>query len=55
MIGLPEILVVLVILLLILGPKRLPKLARSIGQSVREYRKASKRVESGKRRVKAGS
>ena len=37
-IGLPEILVVLVIALIIFGPKRLPELGRSIGKGIREFR-----------------
>lgn len=38
-IGMPEILVVLIIILVLFGPKKLPELARAIGKSVREYRK----------------
>jgi sec-independent protein translocase protein TatA len=38
MISLPELLIVLVIILLLFGPKRLPDLARSIGESVKAYR-----------------
>ncbi len=45
MIGLPEVLVILVIVLIILGPKRLPKLARSLGTAVREYKKAVEKPE----------
>jgi sec-independent protein translocase protein TatA len=37
-IGLPEILVVLVIALIIFGPKRLPELGRSLGRGIREFR-----------------
>jgi sec-independent protein translocase protein TatA len=37
-IGLPEILVVLVIALIIFGPKRLPELGRSVGRGIREFR-----------------
>jgi sec-independent protein translocase protein TatA len=37
-IGLPEILVVLVIALIIFGPKRLPELGRSMGKGIREFR-----------------
>jgi sec-independent protein translocase protein TatA len=33
-----EILVVLVIALLVLGPQRLPEAARSVGKGVREFR-----------------
>jgi len=36
-----ELLIILVILLLILGPTKLPALARGLGQAVREFRKAS--------------
>lgn len=38
-IGMTEILIILVIILILFGPKKLPELARSIGESVREYRK----------------
>lgn len=37
-IGLPELIIVLVILLLLFGAKQLPKLSRSLGQSARELR-----------------
>ncbi|MBX3143162.1 MAG: twin-arginine translocase TatA/TatE family subunit [Trueperaceae bacterium] len=37
--GLPEILIILVVVLLIFGPRRLPELAKGLGQSVREFRK----------------
>jgi len=38
--GWPEILVILLLVLLLFGAKRLPELARSIGQSLNEFRKA---------------
>ena len=38
-IGLPEIIIILVIVLLVFGPRRLPEMAKGIGQSVREFRK----------------
>ena len=37
-IGLPEILIVLVIVLVIFGPKRLPDLGRSLGSGMREFK-----------------
>ncbi len=36
-----EIVLVLIIVLIIFGPKKLPELARAIGDSVRNYKKAS--------------
>jgi sec-independent protein translocase protein TatA len=37
-IGLPEVIIVLVIALLIFGPKRLPDLGRSLGTGLREFK-----------------
>ena len=39
-IGMPELLVILGLALILLGPKRLPQLARSLGKTVQELRKA---------------
>jgi sec-independent protein translocase protein TatA len=43
-IGGPEILIILVVVLLLFGSKKLPDLARSIGASAKEFRKG---VEDG--------
>jgi sec-independent protein translocase protein TatA len=40
MFGLPELLIVLVIVLLVLGPKRLPGLGRSLGGGIRNFRES---------------
>lgn len=37
--GIWEIIIILVVVLLIFGPSRLPEMAKGIGQSVREFRK----------------
>jgi sec-independent protein translocase protein TatA len=37
-VGLPELLIVLVIVLLIFGPKRLPGLGRQLGRGLREFK-----------------
>jgi sec-independent protein translocase protein TatA len=43
-IGFSEILVLFVIALLIFGPRKLPEIARSVGQAMREFKKASEEV-----------
>lgn len=40
-IGFGEILLILVLGLVIFGPKRLPEMGRSIGRSLREFRRAT--------------
>jgi len=40
MIGFWEILIVLIIILLILGPKKLPQLAKAIGKAMKSYKQA---------------
>jgi Tat protein translocase TatB subunit len=40
-IGLPELLVILVVALLVLGPKRLPEVARTLGRGLAEFRRAT--------------
>ena len=40
-IGMTELMVVFVVGLIVLGPKRLPQLARSLGRSLAEFRRAS--------------
>lgn len=44
-IGPLELMVILVIALLVVGPKRLPEVGRSIGRGLREFRKAQDEVQ----------
>lgn len=44
--GPPELLIVLVILLVLFGGSRLPKLARSIGESIRELRAGAQELSA---------
>ena len=37
-IGFPELVVLLLVLLLIFGPKRLPEMGRSLGKGMREFK-----------------
>jgi len=40
-IGAAEIVIILVLALLVFGPKRLPEMGRSLGRALREFKKAS--------------
>ena len=44
-IGLPELLVILLIILLLFGAKRLPEIARGLGKSIHEFKKGVKEIE----------
>ena len=44
-IGAPELIIILVIALLILGPGKLPEVGASLGKTIREFRKASADVQ----------
>ncbi len=45
-IGMPELVIILVIALIIFGPRKLPELGRSLGQSIGEFKKASNELRS---------
>lgn len=45
-IGMPELLMILVVALLVLGPKRLPEVARSLGRGMAEFRRASSELRN---------
>lgn len=40
-IGIPELMIILVIALIVVGPNKLPELARSLGKGLAEFKKAS--------------
>ncbi len=44
-IGMFEIILILVVVLLVFGPRRLPEMARSIGKVLREIRKGTQGLE----------
>ena len=45
-IGMPEMLVILVIALIIFGPRKLPELGKSLGKSLAEFKRASNELKS---------
>jgi sec-independent protein translocase protein TatA len=45
-IGLPEMAVIMVVALLIFGPKKLPEIGRSVGKAVRSFQEASNEFQS---------
>jgi sec-independent protein translocase protein TatA len=40
-IGMPELIIILVIALIIFGPRKLPELGKSLGRSLNEFKRAS--------------
>jgi TatA/E family protein of Tat protein translocase len=43
--GIPELVIILVIALIVFGPRKLPELGRSLGKSIGEFRKASNELK----------
>lgn len=43
--GAPELIIILVIVLIIFGPSKLPEIGNAIGSGIRELKKATKEVE----------
>lgn len=44
-VGTPEILVILLIILVFFGAKKIPELAQGLGKGIREFRKAAKDIQ----------
>ena len=42
--GLPELVLILLIVLLLFGANRLPEIAKALGRSIRDFKKASKDI-----------
>jgi sec-independent protein translocase protein TatA len=45
-IGAPELLVIIVLALIIFGPRRLPEIGRTVGKGMREFRRAASEIRS---------
>ena len=44
-IGMPELILILAIALMVIGPKKLPDLAKSLGRAMREFKKATNELK----------
>ena len=49
-IGPAELVVVLVIALVIFGPKKIPEIANALGKSINEFKKGSREIEASVRK-----
>jgi len=49
-IGLPEILIIMFVLVLLFGAKKIPELAQGIGKGMKEFKKAMK-DEDGEKKI----
>lgn len=45
--GMPEIIVILVIALIVIGPQKLPELAKSLGKGLAEFKRAAEDFKQG--------
>lgn len=45
-IGLPELIIILIVALIVFGPRKLPELAKSLGRGMAEFKKASDEFKS---------
>ena len=45
-IGMPELIIILVIALIIFGPRKLPELGKSLGRSLNEFKRASTELQN---------
>ena len=47
-IGIPEVIIILLIIILIFGANRLPEIGRGIGKGIRNFKDATKEGHDGK-------
>ncbi len=50
-IGMPELILILALALIVLGPKRLPEIARALGKGMGEFRRATDKLKDEFRQV----
>ncbi len=52
-IGMPELILILGLALIVLGPKKLPELAKTLGKGLAEFRRATDELKDEFRKVEA--
>ena len=50
-IGMPELVLILAVALIVLGPRRLPEIARALGKGMAEFRRATDELKEELRQV----
>ena len=51
-IGMPELIIILLVVILLFGASRLPELAKSVGVSMKEFKKATREAQEEDKDVK---
>lgn len=51
--GLPELIIIAIILLLMLGGRKLPELGRGVGEALSELKKTTKDEKKAKKKIKS--
>lgn len=51
MIGAPQIILIVIVILLLFGGRKIPELMRGLGSGIKEFKDASKDDESDKKKV----
>ena len=44
-IGAPELIIILILVLIFFGPKKIPEIAQGLGKGIREFKKATQELE----------
>lgn len=50
-IGIPGLILILIIALVIFGPKKLPEMGRAVGQTLKEFKKSTKELVEEEKQI----
>ena len=53
--GIPELILILVIALVVFGPKKLPEISKALGKSIKEFRNSTSDITDTVNTVKDGT